>query len=950
MTKAPSLDQLKQALDAGLIDQATFDAATAGINAHLTGGGAIAQGHDANAIGAHAVGIARDNYGNVNTGIIIQQGTRPGASKTDLRRAYLARILTQANQLPLFASDSAKKQVNLSSVYTALLTQQSASSGVRDRKSGLPESPETHPHKLSVLDVLNTEPKLVLLGGPGSGKSTFVNFVALSMAGELLGISSPNLSTLTAPPPKEEGDEKDPEYQQWDHGGLLPVHVILRDLAIRRGDSNADVNAETVWDFICSRLKQAALDDFAPYMREELLDRGGLVLLDGLDEVPDANNRRGQIKKAVQDFVATFSKSRFLITSRTYAYQRQEWKLDNFAEVQLSPFTRGQIHRFIDTWYCHMVELDRLTEHDAEDRANVLKRAVERNDRLRELAERPLLLTLIAQLQTEKGGTLPEKRVELYYEAVDMLLNRWDVMKVTVLEDGSKSIEPSLQEWLSASRDAIRKALNRLAFEAHRDQEELTGTSDIRQDKLVAALLNASTNRADVKVGRLEDYLRDRAGILAAHGVGMYQFPHRSFQEYLAACHLTDDDFPDKIANLARDDPNRWREVLLLAGAKAAGGSSLNAWALSESLCLALPPDAAAPIADHWGALLAGRVLVESTDLVNVAPRNTEKLVRVTQWQRAIMRRNILPATERALAGRTLAALGDPRPEVMTLDGMHFCFVPPGSFVMGSGNNDSSAADGEKPQHKVDLAHPYFMARYPVTLAQWREYVRRSGEAPTYAESVNGRDNEPVVNVTWRDARRFCDFLTQAWRDWLPQGFVVALPSEAEWEKAARGGEQVPASAGASGPVHELGEKLKTCNPNVLVPNASSRRIYPWGASFDPDKANAHSAIGEASAVGCYPAGFSPFGCEDMAGNVFEWTRSLWGERFGEPDFKYPYNPDDEKREDLGAGDAVLRVVRGGSWYYDHGYARCACRDWSRRDYRDSDLGFRVVLRSPAVR
>lgn len=100
MTKAPSLDQLKQALDAGLIDQATFDAATAGINAHLTGGGAIAQGHDATAIGAHAVGIARDNYGNVNTGIIIQQGTRPGASKTDLRRAYLARILTQANQLP----------------------------------------------------------------------------------------------------------------------------------------------------------------------------------------------------------------------------------------------------------------------------------------------------------------------------------------------------------------------------------------------------------------------------------------------------------------------------------------------------------------------------------------------------------------------------------------------------------------------------------------------------------------------------------------------------------------------------------------------------------------------------------------------------------------------------------------------------------------------------------
>ena len=101
--------------------------------------------------------------------------------------------------------------------------------------------------------------------------------------------------------------------------------------------------------------------------------------------------------------------------------------------------------------------------------------------------------------------------------------------------------------------------------------------------------------------------------------------------------------------------------------------------------------------------------------------------------------------------------------------------------------------------------------------------------------------------------------------------------------------------------------------------------------------------------MGCYPTGFSPFGCEDMAGNVFEWTRSLWGERFGEPDFKYPYNPDDEKREDLGAGDAVLRVVRGGSWYRNHDNARCAYRNRNHPDNRNNNIGFRVVLRSPPV-
>ncbi|MGH8578095.1 MAG: NACHT domain-containing protein, partial [Gammaproteobacteria bacterium] len=527
--------------------------------------------------------------------------------------------------------------------------------------------PERAARRLSALDVLNAQRKLVLLGGPGSGKSTFVSFVALSMAGELLGAPGPNLATLTAPLPKEKGELEDPTPQHWDHGALLPVQVTLRDLASQLPPPGTPGNAETVWAFVRGRLKQGALEDFAPFLREGLLNGGGLVLLDGLDEVPDADNRREQIKQAVQDFAATFQKCRFLVTSRTYAYQRQDWKLDDFAEVHLLPFAPGQIRGFVDAWYAHMVELFRLTEPDARGRAEVLKRAAERNERIRELAERPLLLTLIAQLQTEGGGVLPEEREELYDKAVEMLLNKWENMKVRVREGGTKEIEPSLAEWLNAGRDAIRKELNRLAFDAHRNQPHLTGTADIRQGDLVAALLEASVSRADVKVKRLEEYLRDRAGILAAHGVGMYQFPHRSFQEYLAACHLTDDDFPDRIADLARRDPNRWREVALLAGAKAARGSTLNAWALSESLCYAPLPEGAASAEDDWGALLAGRVLVECADLSKVVPRNADKLARVREWQRAVMRRNTLPATERALAGRTLAALGDPRSEVMSL-------------------------------------------------------------------------------------------------------------------------------------------------------------------------------------------------------------------------------------------------------------------------------------------
>ena len=948
MTQQPgSLEELARLFADGKIDRATFLANATVFHAELSGSGALAQGPGAMATGSGGVGIQGDNNAPININNIIQQAARPGASPADLRRAYLARILIQANQLPLFAGDGANAQVRLASVYTALLTQRSEADTNEGGAQRSMATPERDARRLSALEVLNVERRLVLLGGPGSGKTTFVNFVALAMAGELLGIDRPNLATLTAPlPAQEAAREKDePKPQRWEHGALLPVQVVLRDLASQLPAPGAPVKAEAVWSYIQDRLSQAALEDFAPVLREAMLQpHGALIMLDGLDEVPDALDRRKQIKQAVQDFAATFSRCRFLVTSRTYAYQRQDWKLDGFAEVQLQPFSQAQIHGFVNAWYTHMVELFRLSEHDARNRAEVLIREVDRNERLRELAERPLLLTLIAQLQTEGGGTLPEKREELYDRAVEMLLNQWENMKPRVLADGSQEIEPSLAEWLNASRDGIRQQLNRLAFEAHRDQTQLTGTADIRQERLIEALLNASANRADVKVRRLEEYLRDRAGILAAHGVGMVQFPHRSFQEYLAACHLTDDDFPDKLADLARADPNRWREVALLAGAKAARGSALSAWALSEALCLAPPPAGPAPAAEHWGALLAGRVLAECANLTQVAPRNVAKLQRVRDWQLAIMRGNTLPAGERALAGRTLAALGDPRTEVMTLDGMQFCLMPAGRFVMGS---DGFSGD-EKPQHTVDLNYPCFIGRFPVSVAQWREYVQRSGHIPDDDDSLRGDGNQPVAHVTWNEALAFCATLTRQWQALLPKGFAVVLPSEAEWEKAARGGERVPRESHAVG-LHRLDQALEGAAGGGWVPNPVPARDYPWGETFDHDNANVNSKIGQVSALGCYDKGRGPYGCEDLSGNVLEWTRSLWGKDFREPEFRYPYRIDEPEREDLHKGNEVMRVVRGGSWIVSRDDARCAVRSWFHPGNRNYYLGFRVVLRSSPV-
>jgi formylglycine-generating enzyme required for sulfatase activity len=250
------------------------------------------------------------------------------------------------------------------------------------------------------------------------------------------------------------------------------------------------------------------------------------------------------------------------------------------------------------------------------------------------------------------------------------------------------------------------------------------------------------------------------------------------------------------------------------------------------------------------------------------------------------------------------AAMGFVEPELV--------HVPEGQFLMGSSPEqvaDLVIADPELkdvferevPQRLVFLPE-YQIGRYPVTNLEYRAFVWDTGHEPpprwegdTYPE---GLGDHPVVSVSWHDATAYCEWLGEK------TGRGCRLPSEAEWEKAARG---------------------------------SEGRIYPWGDELDAANCNSlEEAIHDTTPVGQYsPQGDSAYGAADMAGNVWEWTASLF-----EP---YPYDADDGREAMASRG---VRVVRGGSFNLKRRYCRCASRGWRNpaRARGGRYVGFRVVV------
>jgi len=238
-------------------------------------------------------------------------------------------------------------------------------------------------------------------------------------------------------------------------------------------------------------------------------------------------------------------------------------------------------------------------------------------------------------------------------------------------------------------------------------------------------------------------------------------------------------------------------------------------------------------------------------------------------------------ATPTAIPSPTETSAPEPVSSEMVL-------VPAGEFIMGSTLED------ERPPHEV-FVEAFQIDKFEVANEEFQRFVdetgyqgegEKAGEEDNWRAYAEGKPRHPVVKVTWNDARAYCEWAGKR------------LPTEAEWEKAARGTEEL---------------------------------IYPWGNEWDPDRANTkESGYRGTTVVGSFPQGASPYGVMDMAGNVAEWTTD-WFKAYPGGDFSSPYFGE------------KYRVIRGGGWFAEAELVRTTERSASSEDLRNDDVGFRCV-------
>ena len=763
-------------------------------------------------------------------------------------------------------------------------------------------------------DALARSQRLVILGDPGTGKTTSLNFTTLMLA---YGYGAARLN-LDAP--------------------YIPIKVRLADYADEL-KTNSSLSLDNFIFQIYSK-KTASTISLDEYLRYALETGGCLMLLDGLDEVGDDPQgdvlMRAKIVQNVQDFAdgwCTDRSNRIVVSSRIEGYW--DGPLADFDHAELSPLQfPDEVRDFLLHWFSayEQAQNAELSPEQASVQAQKLVDAmmveIEASESVQRLAANPLLLTILVLIH-ENVGKLPHRRAQLYETATKTLIESWRGAQ-TDRRTGLRDMDGE-----EIGNEVVVRVVAELAYRLHQEQPDGTAPLKVWRERLTDILEEDYEEDAPVITERFLKHIRLESGLLVERGLGKYGFFHLTFEEYLTAKHIALQTVEDRRGIIEKywTSPN-WREVfLLVAGHLGIVDTSQPQASLYIDSLLNLEPSP-----EHTGrqVVLAGRAVAD------IGMSSIKKATR-------ILLRDMLAKTMRDEDLESGVPHKPPLVPVRTrfdagliLDELRW--LPP--------DLNKWIEVRSKPRLRLTFSATttnLYAMKYPVTNAQFERFIVAKGyenqawwsddgwkwrteeydrewrgedavTEPEYWQTAQyGQDRRgfPVVGVSWYEAEAYANWLKDVLRrasandpDLPPQDLAlvqelltanatkIRLPTHDEWRMMAGG--------------------------------VANEDRYPW----DPPQGSAtskevdiiarcntsESDIRTTSPVAMYPLGASkPFEIMDLGGNVWEWTDTI-----------YENISDD-------------RVRCGGSWFGDRGFARPSAHLSFGRYGSYYYFGFRLV-------
>ncbi|NNJ11959.1 SUMF1/EgtB/PvdO family nonheme iron enzyme [Chloroflexales bacterium ZM16-3] len=903
--------------------------------------------------------------------------------------AYLRRTVAECNALPLGQIDRTDaahtRPLLLSQLYIGLDTTEQVELSEAERaeleadQTRRPRAPGERPTRpLSALEALSHDDRrrTMLLGAPGSGKSTFVSHLALCLAGAALCERS--------------RDEAQPEsgwlacLPRWGLGDLLPVRVVLRDLAAFAPLAAAPRGSvRLLEEFLAATLADAGCPDALAELTAALRDGGALLLLDGLDEVVGSPVLQ-RVAETIRDADKGY-RAPILVTCRPLDYREEPLRqIAGFPTFTLAELDDAQIQRFVGDWYRELAESGRRPAAQTEADTQALRDAVASRPELRALAGTPLLLTVMALVHAFRG-TLPDARALLYYECIELLLLRWRQPR------GESDLLEKLGLPQFRSSDLLA-LMAQLGYEAHlraeRDKGQ-SGPADLDEPLVMHILAEGFARYDEPRRFALAELvlaaLTRGNGLLLKRGPSVYTFAHRTFQEFLAGYHLKGQRDYRKLCG-ERAPQAHWHEVLtLMVGYQVLQDRDLDKpLSLAEQLITRTPLEQA----------LAGELLV----LIGQerAAAYDQGLLKIPGglWPRArqvllrLLTQGCTPEAPAPLRHRAGLALGqlcygpleslcrtaaqvpmpDPRLPLAVIglpaqrsagwqkaQDYYWRPLAAGPFWYGDDNGSRAQPEDEGPLRRaasalgralrgqeqtqeqsgllqrMQIAQPCKIARFPVTNADYARFVAADGYAEQHWWTPEGWTFLQPGGHPYDDQEQIitCPRLWNSLRYNSPIQPVVGV----SWYEAAAYCIWLTEQGHQDGWLPVQDEiRLPTSLEWERAARHTDQRRHPWGDDPpQPERANYdQTGINLPSPVGCFSAGAAVCGAEDLAGNVLEWMAT----------------PNDRPEQNTPEKDFTRRdrvLLSGSAFWQEIEQLCCGSRVRDDPDNRNDYWSFRVL-------